>query len=485
MTRKTTTSSFLNKTKPSLATRDTNTTEVELGGDDTAPTAKVTMNKMLLLMWRLGYLNGQDKSQSVPTDDPERLVELSFDCYELALNYPIEWKSSKKERLYREIIAPKHNEEYIGFPKLQVVRLRALNMPVLLENPLIHFSEKVAASSSYSSLLKQQLHRFQHQGQMEFNLTPFYYGYEMDEKTADGMDWYVNFADQNLFAYCETDFFASDEILALEHPILGSVREALSDITKYGLFSKTFWEWFSGEQGSIWKDSVCFDDPNMYIPKDKSKMGLRYKEFSPKSIDQAGRPTPARGAFENTSKKKTDVDKTHIDYDIYGEKFRDTQYSIVRRAVTCLKGQTNAQHCLTNLITMTAIDQLANPLRPKTGRYKIYEIRHIFRTAYTAFRGAVRKSWSLGFPLVSVHTGDWGCGEFGGNRTVMSFLQMAAAKAAGVTRLYYHTLGPKDDILEAQELLARTWTQETVKTEDILRAIEGKNKEWKAMNSRG
>ena len=44
-----------------------------------------------------------------------------------------------------------------------------------------------------------------------------------------------------------------------------------------------------------------------------------------------------------------------------------------------------------------------------------------------------------------IHTGYWGCGVFGGNRVLMSLLQVLAAGMAGVSRLVFHTAGPDGD----------------------------------------
>ncbi|KAJ3216279.1 hypothetical protein HDU67_009714 [Dinochytrium kinnereticum] len=428
--------------------------------------------------WLMAKLRYEEKPHFVPTDDPHRLAEVSFDCFQLAGHYPVEWRSRRKERLFKQIIAPNGYEEYVDRPPLRVVRLRALHLPVMLQVPSLKVKDKMG------------LERLSRLGRMEFFLVNSFYGFEMDPMTKDGMDWYVNFSDQNLFAYCETDFFASDEILALEHPILGSVREALSSISTEGLFVQTYWEWFTKKPGSQWKDCVRFDDPFLYVPKDKSKPALRYREFSPRVVDQAGRPTPflfmnvprlckitTKGSYQK--KTKDEEQPIYQDYDIYGGKFRGTPYPTIKRAVTPLKDQ----KYYTNLITMTAIDQLSNPLRPKKNEYKIHELRHIFRTAFTAFYGAVTKSCLNGYSFVTVHTGDWGCGEFGGNRTVMAYLQIAAAKAAGVSRMYYHTVGPSDEIKVAQDLLARTWVNETVKMDDVLMAIAELKKEWRTMSS--
>jgi hypothetical protein len=44
---------------------------------------------------------------------------------------------------------------------------------------------------------------------------------------------------------------------------------------------------------------------------------------------------------------------------------------------------------------------------------------------------------------VTVCTGFWGCGAFGGNRTVMTALQLLAARKAGVARVRFFTVRPE------------------------------------------
>jgi len=46
------------------------------------------------------------------------------------------------------------------------------------------------------------------------------------------------------------------------------------------------------------------------------------------------------------------------------------------------------------------------------------------------------------FPKVIIHTGNWGCGAYGGNPEIMALLQMAAARLAGIDELVYHTFAP-------------------------------------------
>lgn len=96
-----------------------------------------------------------------------------------------------------------------------------------------------------------------------------------------------------------------------------------------------------------------------------------------------------------------------------------------------------------------------------TGTYTLPQVVDIFTTAYTSFRAAkIESKLSLNnenpegtvkpYELKSaistyfnryvvIHTGNWGCGAFGGNRPLMAVLQCAAAKSAGIDKLVYHT----------------------------------------------
>ncbi|KAI8833380.1 hypothetical protein BC829DRAFT_407876 [Chytridium lagenaria] len=98
---------------------------------------------------------------------------------------------------------------------------------------------------------------------------------------------------------------------------------------------------------------------------------------------------------------------------------------------------------------MSALDQLFNPLRARIGPYTLFQLRFIFRTAFTAFSGCVAttltrtvsaqqaqatldgRSGGRWRGRVMVHTGFWGCGSFGGNRGVMAYLQMIVIHYAG------------------------------------------------------
>jgi len=59
--------------------------------------------------------------------------------------------------------------------------------------------------------------------------------------------------------------------------------------------------------------------------------------------------------------------------------------------------------------------------------------------AYTGFLAATVQSAELREVACAtqVHTGFWGCGAFGGNRILMTMLQLLAADLAGVDLLFY------------------------------------------------
>jgi hypothetical protein len=84
---------------------------------------------------------------------------------------------------------------------------------------------------------------------------------------------------------------------------------------------------------------------------------------------------------------------------------------------------------MTNLIAMAAPGHGSGP-------YMREEIEYILKTAYTGFPAAFLTSDQL---AVSVHTGFWGCGAFGGDRMVMTMLQALAARLADVNTLVFHT----------------------------------------------
>ncbi|MBY0395427.1 MAG: hypothetical protein K2X91_03015, partial [Thermoleophilia bacterium] len=206
---------------------------------------------------------------------------------------------------------------------------------------------------------------------------------------ADAVEWHVNFADPELFVAYGSGLFAQDEMQVAEHPALGSLKEALR---ARGARSTTV---------------------------------------------EGGRATPILVmGVERRCRVATDPDPAEgRPHGLYGNRFAAADPSAVRRATTPIEPPT-----VTNLIAMAALDG-------GYGRYRADEIASLLRTAATAFRAAaIESARSRGDGCaVVVHTGFWGCGAFGGNRVLMTAIQVLAAEIAGLERLVLHTGDPSGD----------------------------------------
>ncbi|KAI9328017.1 hypothetical protein DFJ73DRAFT_129578 [Zopfochytrium polystomum] len=312
-----------------------------------------------------------------------------------------------------------------------------------------------------------------------------FYNFERDAENRFD-DWYVSFSEKALFGSHDTDNFASDDIMALEHPILGSIREVCTDVCLNGLFYNS---WAHIGTVKAKKGLLLGPQYEFYLSKDKSKPDLRYSDAAPFTVDPSDRPTPF--LIKNIPRVCDIAIALHVDdkdYRIY-RNFKYTDYAILQRAVQPLSPPFHN----TNIVCMKALDKLENPLRPRSGAYRLHELRQIFQTAYTAFCGVVR-SWEDdgsggkggaaggggGDGGVQLHTGDWGCGEYLNSRVVVAFLQVAAAKAAGVHQLVYHSERGVEDLQEALMLMDEVWPVGTaeVRVDELLLALYRRGYQW-------
>ena len=206
---------------------------------------------------------------------------------------------------------------------------------------------------------------------------PDFYDYAPVNASAD--EWHVNFADPRLFVAYGSPLFAQDEMQVAEHPLLGSVREALLG---EGLAAKT-----------SDRDGVT----PILIRGVERRLAI---ETRPTADCPGG---------------------------LYGNRFAAAPWSAVERATRRIDPPT-----FTHLIAIAAP-------AGGSGAYAGSEIAAIFANACTGFAAAVAES--AGAPTV-VHTGFWGCGAFGGDRLLMIALQTLAARAAGVGTLVLHAGDP-------------------------------------------
>jgi hypothetical protein len=237
------------------------------------------------------------------------------------------------------------------------------------------------------------------------DVRPDVYDYAPVDDAEASVEWYVNFADPQLFFGYGTRLFAQDEIQVAEHPALACLREVL----------------VAGGQKAV--------------------------------TVEANIPTPVviRGV-ERRVKVNTAPDSGQGRPDgLYGNRFGDADVETIQRATSAIDPPTT-----TNLIAMAAPHGGVGP-------YRWDDINAVLTTAYTGFRAAVIESTSAGGPAAKavVHTGFWGCGAFGGNRTMMVMLQLMAAHLAGVHRFVFHavdTVGA-DQAEDAVALLDRNAMQ--------------------------
>jgi hypothetical protein len=210
------------------------------------------------------------------------------------------------------------------------------------------------------------------------------------------IEWHVNFADPELFAAYGSGLLAQDEMQVTEHPILGSVREAL---LAQNLETTTL--------------SVTGATP-ILVRSVERRLALATQPDA-----DAGRPDG-----------------------IYGALFAMASPEVIRRATTVLDPPTTS-----HIIAMSAIPG-------GSGAYTTDEIALTFSTATTAFAAARQESTDASGAAVPcvVHSGFWGCGAFGGNRILMLALQVLAARAASIDRLLLHT-GDAMGAAQAREAL--------------------------------
>jgi Poly (ADP-ribose) glycohydrolase (PARG) len=232
-----------------------------------------------------------------------------------------------------------------------------------------------------------------------------FYDYAPRGKSAASVEWHVNFSDPRLFVAYGSRLFAQDEMQVAEHPLLGSVREALVS-----------------------------------------------KGFTAKTSDESG-PTPV---LVRNVERRLQIDTTpdiaagRI-YGIYGNRFATASPVVIRQATTPVSPRS-----FSNIIALAAP-------AGGSGVYSEFQVRDILSnamTGFTAARAESQRAAGAGVETV-IHTGFWGCGAFGGNRTLMIALQVIAARAGGIDRLILHTgnLAGKADAregIEVAETLVRT-----------------------------
>ncbi|KAI8619080.1 hypothetical protein BC830DRAFT_1105882 [Chytriomyces sp. MP71] len=478
-------------------------------------------------------------------DDDLILADIALNISKLVECYPVSWSpasggrkadnhATTKERLINEVVAPLGSKEYSSTDFMRVTRLAPATLPLRfqLQNECLDKYQRIVVSEiDVGMFLDKGAGCVEHQSEYSWPVDSIPEVYPEDsrlphhspvcgkivtevivkdclssymneethrlqsDKAKYVVEWYVAFTDHEIFSFNESPSrFASEEILVLEHPCLSNLRRCLQHLSDKGVLAKA----------ANGKSPLIENDIHFYLAKDKSTNDFRSQELALMSRDYAGLPTPylfmGVPMLAKLSPKK-----------LYGADISEA-YDSVEKCTLPLNGGSRPRH---NVISMSAPDRLANPLRPRTGPYTIYQIRHIFRTAYTAFRGATLKSketWlclkqevtktkttrdsvAINFQpssgpsiketsklIVAVHTGHWGTGEFQNNKQVMAYCQIAAARLAGVNELFYHVPN-EGEVLQIK--MALDWVDEAFNgasdsplVESVLKHLCDKKLQW-------
>ena len=251
-----------------------------------------------------------------------------------------------------------------------------------------------------------------------------YYDYAPVLDPSAGVEWHVNFADPNVFYAYGWVFFAQDEIQVAEHPILGSLREAI------------------------------------------------VAEGRPATTMADGRPTPVlvMGAERRISIDSTPGAGHGGPSWIYGmAAFAAASPDAIRAATTRIDPPT-----ISNIIAIAA------PYGGR-GRYTTEQIDLAISTAYSGFRTAVLESRRTGGPdaQVEIHSGFWGCGAFGGDRVMMTLVQILAGDMAGLARLVLHVGDPSGRTSVERALALAHDFAATTSASELVDRIEALGLSWR------
>lgn len=227
-----------------------------------------------------------------------------------------------------------------------------------------------------------------------------FYRYQEDNSDENKNVWYINFADPMLFGYYDGPAFAQDEIQTLEMPLLASCMLYLDGEKIPGLESKTI----------ELRSTVYEPEPNFYLTKKKKYPTPYLIENVPYWISVETNPLLSDGTREN----------------IYGRLMRNASKKAIKAGIKTFKGDLK-----NNIIAVAA---------PEGGRdlYTENQIEYILQGLITAFSAAVHQTKEAGKSKSVIHSGNLGCGAFGGNKELMYLAQIYASNITGVDELVMH-----------------------------------------------
>lgn len=218
---------------------------------------------------------------------------------------------------------------------------------------------------------------------------PEFFNYISEKNDLNKFVWHLNFADENLFGFYGTDLFAQDEIQVLEMPLLACVREFLLSEDEY------------------------------------ENLGMAFEPYTNENQE-----TPTPFLIKNVPywlKVNTDfVSSDGKNISLYGNNFIHESWKEIQEGISLIH-----EKVFNNIIAISAP-------KASNGKYSKSEIEYALKAAACAFEEAVKMSPKK--TQTVIHTGNWGCGAFGGNKELMYLVQIIAASLAGVKELVFHAI---------------------------------------------
>ena len=240
-------------------------------------------------------------------------------------------------------------------------------------------------------------------------------------------EWHLNFASSSAFATYALPLFAQDEMQVLEHPALMSLYEAL----RAGV----------GEPRTV--------------------------------VGDAPTPVLVRGVERRCAIDTAPNARDGRPHGLYGNAFMAADPEAILRATRRLEPPT-----ISHILAIEAPAGGFGPYRPE-------EIATILRTAWGGFAAVAEESAAAGARVTAIHTGYWGCGAYGGDRVLMTLLQVVAARAAGIPRLVLHAGSDDSAALEGvarAEELAGHASADPIGLDALVGRIADQGFEWGESN---
>eukprot|EP01084_Bolivina_argentea_P134355 237009_1 len=406
--------------------------------------------------------------------DRSRTYRHQFDCKDLMKSHPPDFKDGAKQLIYKTICPNRHND---CFGTMIYGRHKLIELPATIPDP--------------TYFIKNSL-------RIESNI----YEYISNINNKNEIHFYVNFADHNLFGYYRGSLFAQDEIMTTEHPILGSLREKLIQ-SYHSCKDKT--KLIPKCDGSVIILNAIkhghFNQENLNkIYGNRFRMSsnetiLNCLEIcSPPIIDNIICIASIMG--RNSKYKKQQIERIiQTAYCGFNGAKCESMYQILKRIRNpnnaCSISECNQNELLwilTNYILKdgkllqskdiflkyftenkingkqilemsrkdfgAAIVKYGNNNKKLNGpAMKLYrtlkdygdlsEIKIFDGYTIDNDNDDEKKQVELKMKKLVIHTGNWGCGAFGGNVELHAILQIIAAVSAGIDEMSYHAVNDK------------------------------------------